>query len=117
MFTNLAPSKEENDRQQRLVDELFDTQATYWRETYKENDISGIIYQLRQAIALKYVDGLSLPKTARVLEIGCGAGFMTAALAKRGFFVEGIDHAQAMVDLTIEHARQTGFLNRISACT
>jgi ubiquinone/menaquinone biosynthesis C-methylase UbiE len=113
----LASPKGQNNRQQNLVDELFDTQATYWRDTYKKKDISGIIYQRRQAVALSYIDGLSLPRTAHVLEIGCGAGFMTAALAKRGFFVEGIDHAQAMVDLTIEHARQTGFLNRISACT
>ena len=117
MFTNLAPPKSQNDRQQKLVDELFDTNATYWRDTYKEKDISGIIYQRRQAIALSYVDGLSLPKTARVLEIGCGAGFMTAALAKRGFFVEAIDHAQTMVDLTIEHAKQKGIVNQINACT
>jgi ubiquinone/menaquinone biosynthesis C-methylase UbiE len=113
----LAPPKAQNDRQQMLVDELFDTQATYWRDTYKEKDICGIIYQRRQAVALSYIDGLSLPRTARVLEIGCGAGFMTAALAKRGFVIEAIDHAQAMVDLTLEHARQTGIVNRISACT
>jgi ubiquinone/menaquinone biosynthesis C-methylase UbiE len=113
----MAPPKAQNNRQQKLVDELFDTQATYWRDTYKEKDISGIIYQRRQAVALSYIDGLSLPRTARVLEIGCGAGFMTAALAKRGFMVEAIDHAQAMVDLTLEHARQTGIENRISACT
>jgi ubiquinone/menaquinone biosynthesis C-methylase UbiE len=113
----LAPPKSPNDRQQKLVDELFDTQATYWRDTYKERDISGIIYQRRQAVALQYVDGLSLPRTARVLEIGCGAGFMTAALARRGFLIEAIDHAQAMVDLTLEHARQKGIVNQIRACT
>jgi ubiquinone/menaquinone biosynthesis C-methylase UbiE len=117
MFTRLASSKAHNTRQQKLVDELFDTQATYWRDTYKEKDISGIIYQRRQAAALRYVDGLSLPRTASVLEIGCGAGFMTAALAKRGFVIEAIDHAQAMVDLTLEHARQKGIVNQISACT
>ncbi len=63
---------------------------------------------MRQTVALSYIDGLSLPKTAHVLEIGCGAGFMTTALAKRGFIVEAIDHSQAMIDLTIEHARQMG---------
>jgi ubiquinone/menaquinone biosynthesis C-methylase UbiE len=58
-----------------------------------------------------------LPRTARVLEIGCGAGLMTSALAKRGFVIDAIDHAQAMVDLTLEHARQKGILNQIRACT
>lgn len=42
---------------------------------------------------------------------------MTTALAKRGFAVEAIDHAQAMIDLTLEHARQTGVENLVNACT
>ena len=117
MLTRLASSKAQKNRQQKLVDELFDTNATYWRDTYKEKDISGIIYQRRQAAALSYIDGIELPKTAHVLEIGCGAGFLTAALVKRGFFVEGIDHAQTMVDLTLENARQRGIVNRINVCT
>ncbi|MGD0643870.1 MAG: methyltransferase domain-containing protein [Candidatus Bathyarchaeia archaeon] len=113
----MAPPKAQNNRQQKRVDELFDSRATYWRDAYKDNDIYGIIYQQRQAVALSFIDGLSLPRTARVLEIGCGAGFMTTALAKRGFAVEAIDHAQAMIDLTIEHAKQTGVDNQINACT
>ena len=113
----MAQPKAQDERQQKLVDELFDANATYWRDTYKEKDISGIIYQRRQATALNYIDGLALPKTAHVLEIGCGAGHMTAALVKRGFLVEGIDHAQAMVDLTLENARQKGIANRINVCT
>ena len=68
-------------------------------------------------MALSYIDGLELPKTARVLEIGCGAGFLTTALAKRGFSVQAIDHAQTMIDLTLEHARQMGIEKRINACT
>jgi ubiquinone/menaquinone biosynthesis C-methylase UbiE len=117
MLTRLASSKAQKNPQQKLVDELFDTNATYWRDTYKEKDISGIIYQRRQATALSYIDGLKLPKTAHVLEIGCGAGFLTAALVKRGFFVEGIDHSQTMVDLTLENAKQRGIVNRINVCT
>jgi ubiquinone/menaquinone biosynthesis C-methylase UbiE len=113
----LAPSETQNDRQQKLVDEFFDTKATYWKDTYKEKDIFGIIYQRRQTVALSYIDGLALPRTSRILEIGCGAGFITTALAKRGFAVEAIDHAQAMIDLTLEHARQSGIQNRINACT
>ena len=106
----------ENGSKQKLVDDLFDSQATYWRDTYKEKDLFGIIYKNRQDAALNYIDGLSLQRNARVLEIGCGAGFMTVALAKRGFFVEAIDHSQAMIDLTIAHAKQEGVENRINSC-
>jgi ubiquinone/menaquinone biosynthesis C-methylase UbiE len=113
----LAPFNAKDNPQQKLVDKLFDTQATYWRDTYKEKDIQGIIYQWRQSVALKYIDGLTLPKTAHVLEIGCGAGLLTIALAKRGFAVEAMDHAQSMIDLTLEHAKRMGIDNRINACT
>ena len=66
------------------------------------------MYRKRQAVALSYVDELALPRTARVLEIGCGAGFMAIALAKKGFAVEAVDHVHAMIELTQRHARQTG---------
>jgi len=108
-----VPSEANNNHRQKLVDNLFDTQATYWRDTYRERDIQGIIYQRRQSVALRYIDELSLSKKSRVLEIGCGAGYMTVALAKRGFTVEAIDHSQAMVDLTTELARKTGTENLI----
>ncbi|MGA2682198.1 MAG: class I SAM-dependent methyltransferase [Candidatus Bathyarchaeia archaeon] len=113
----MTPPKTKNNRKQKLVDELFGNQATYWRDTYKAKDIQAIIYQRRQAVALSYIDGLSLAKTAHVLEIGCGAGFMTTALAKRGFDVEAIDRTQAMIDLTLENARQAGVENRVNVCT
>jgi ubiquinone/menaquinone biosynthesis C-methylase UbiE len=101
--------------EQKLVDELFDAKSTFWRDIYQQNDVQGLNFRKRQAIALKYVDGLSLPKSVRVLEIGCGAGFMAIALARRGFKVEAVDHAPAMIELTQRHARQTGMDNQIHA--
>ncbi len=68
-------------------------------------------------MALSYLDDLSLPRTARVLEIGCGAGYLSVALAERGFTVEAIDHTQTMVDLTLQNAARTGNLSRINAHT
>ena len=109
------PSEANKNLQQKLVDNLFDNQATYWRDTYRERSIQGIIYQRRQAIALSYVDELSLAKRDRILEIGCGAGYVTIALAKRGFAVEAIDHSQTMVDLTAKLAIKTGTKNLINA--
>jgi 2-polyprenyl-3-methyl-5-hydroxy-6-metoxy-1,4-benzoquinol methylase len=100
--------EKKDNQEQRLVDQHFQAESTFWRDTYQRNDALGIINRQRQAAALKYVDELSLPKTARVLEIGCGAGFLAVALARRGFRVEAVDHAPAMVELTRRHARETG---------
>lgn len=102
-----------SDLEQELVDKRFDVESTYWRDVYQRKDIFGFIYRQRQVVALSFIEELSLPKTARVLEIGCGAGFMSIALARRGFTVEAVDHASAMVELTQLHARQAGVDNQI----
>lgn len=113
----MSPPKSQKIHEQQLVDNLFNSQGTYWRDTYKEKDIQGVIYQRRRAVAIKYVDSLSLPRTSKVLEIGCGAGLMTLALAQRGFFVEAIDHSQVMIDLTLQLAKQTSNEKLINAHT
>jgi ubiquinone/menaquinone biosynthesis C-methylase UbiE len=110
-------SSNTQDRKQKLVDHFFDTNATYWRDTYKQKDILGVIYQRRQVTALKFIDSLSLSRASHILEIGSGAGLMTLSLARRGFFVEAIDHSQAMVDLTLKSAKEEGLGNKINAHT
>jgi ubiquinone/menaquinone biosynthesis C-methylase UbiE len=40
---------------------------------------------------------------------------MTVALARRGFTVDAVDHAPAMIELTQRHARLTGMDSRIHA--
>jgi len=103
----------DHNREQQLVDEYFNTCSEFWDDTYRRKDASGIVNQLRQTIALRYVDKLSLPKTARILEIGCGAGGVSIALARRGFAVDTVDHSSAMIELTKRHAKENGVENRI----
>jgi len=105
----------DDSHEQQFVDAYFDACAEYWYDTYQCKDVNGIVNQLRQTIALRYVDKMSLPKTARILEIGCGAGVMTIALARRGFEVDAIDHSSAMIELTKKHAKENGLENRIHA--
>jgi ubiquinone/menaquinone biosynthesis C-methylase UbiE len=107
--------KTDCNHEQKIVDEIFNKSSTFWSETYQTNEVHGLNVRQRQAGALSYVDELLLPKNSRVLEIGCGAGFMSIALAHRGFAVEAVDHAPAMIELTQKHAKQTGTANRIKA--
>ncbi len=106
-----------DDNKQKLVDEFFDANVSYWKEIYEGEDINGIIYQQRQTAALKFIDELAFPRSVHVLEIGCGVGLMSIALAKRGFFVEAIDHAQAMVELADKQISKVGLESRITTCT
>lgn len=107
--------KTDYNHEQKIVDEIFNDSSTFWSDTYQTNDAHGLNVRQRQAGALSYVDELPLPRNARVLEIGCGAGFMSIALARRGFAVEAVDHAPAMIELTQKHAKQAGTANQIHA--
>jgi ubiquinone/menaquinone biosynthesis C-methylase UbiE len=104
-------------QEQRLIDEHFDSSSAFWTDIYRRNDVLGMIMRRRYAIALNYIDELALPKTARILEIGCGAGFMAIALAQRGYTVQVVDHVSAMIDLTRKHARQKRVDNKVNATT
>src|SRR5262249_11339800 len=58
--------------------------------------------------AISYVDSLGLPLRAPVLEIGCGPGLITTAMAREGLSVSAIDTAPEMVERTRARARQAG---------
>lgn len=48
------------------------------------------------------------------LEIGCGGGIASAALAQLGYHMTGVDPAVASLDAAREHARSTGLLERLT---
>lgn len=79
----------------------FDSAAAAWRDVYGEQSVYGAIYRDRMAAAIGWIEDLTWPVTARALDIGCGAGLITAALARKGFNVEAIDTSSAMVESTI----------------
>lgn len=87
------------------VNAYFQLQYTYWKEIYASSGLYGEIYRNRHDAVLDWVDSLQLPPGARVLEIGCGAGLMSIALARRGFHVNAIDSVENMV----EQARKLAF--------
>lgn len=50
--------------------------------------------------------GVSIPSGATVLDIGCGVGRTTRALARRGERVIGLDVSERMLELAEEHNRE-----------
>jgi ubiquinone/menaquinone biosynthesis C-methylase UbiE len=52
---------------------------------------------------------------SRALEVGCGAGLTSIALARQGYFVEAVDSTVEMVDLTRAEARRAGVSARLKA--
>jgi ubiquinone/menaquinone biosynthesis C-methylase UbiE len=98
---------------QQLVNAHFQSTLDHWAAVYKEKGISPLIYQQRRVRAVQYIDDLHLPANSRVLDIGCGPGFMTLDLAARSFRIDAIDSVPAMVLETANRIRRAGFSERV----
>src|SRR2546425_10052948 len=95
-------------QQQEEVNTYFQAQLSYWKDIYAENSVQAEIYRARQARALAWIDELALVPGSHVLEVGCGAGFLSVELAQRGLRVHAIDSAQAMVEVARQYAAESG---------
>ena len=82
---------------QAAVDSLFDAEVGLWHDLYHSSTLRGHVYQERQRAALAWVDSLALPVPQRALDVGCGAGELSVALADRGFKVDAIDGSDEML--------------------
>lgn len=86
----------------------FARESEEWNKIYKKEDVFSVIHQDRRTIALRIFEELALPRDARILDIGCGAGLTTVDLAQRGYSVEAVDSVPAMIDLARQNAVRFG---------
>src|SRR5262245_6464495 len=89
---------------QQHVSEYFESTAAYWKTLYSDDRLLPTIYQDRHNTALGWIQDLNLSPSARILEIGCGTGFLTSALARNGFTVDALDSTTAMLQMTRSEA-------------
>src|SRR5699024_5583890 len=85
--------------------EKFDDMASDWWDPKGPMRPLHDINNLRSAYIDRRADGV---KGKRVLDVGCGAGLLSEALAERGAQVTGIDLASEAITVAKQHARQSG---------
>ena len=73
-------------------------------------DLEGEFRPLHQInpLRLEWIDGLSPLKGRRVLDVGCGGGVLSDAMARRGAQVLGIDLASKPLKVAQLHALEAG---------
>jgi ubiquinone/menaquinone biosynthesis C-methylase UbiE len=98
---------------QSKVNDYFASVASHWERIYQQTTLDARIFQDRQAIALQWIERLGLPRTAHLLEVGCGAGLCTTALAMRGYKVDAVDSVPTMLDRARQHLFEAGVDDRV----
>ena len=96
------------------VQQYFDATVPTWEDIYRQRTLYATIYRQRLWTALRLVDQLGLARPGAALDLGCGPGFGTTALARRGFRVCAADSTAQMVELTLARARSAGLHARVS---
>jgi predicted ATP-grasp superfamily ATP-dependent carboligase/ubiquinone/menaquinone biosynthesis C-methylase UbiE len=86
----------------------FRSVAGYWAKLYEDHDLTARIYQERKNVTLEWIKEIQLPAGASVLDLGCGAGYTTMALAQQGYKVSALDCEQAMLDMTAGRVQAAG---------
>jgi ubiquinone/menaquinone biosynthesis C-methylase UbiE len=110
----VSPGISRDAEHQALVDTHFHSRVTQWRDVYEQQDVEGAIYRKRLDIVLRWIDELAIPTGEKVLEIGCGAGRCTVALAQRGYLIHATDSVEGMVNSTQEHATEAGVSSSVT---
>ena len=83
-----------------LVEDYFDAHSREWSDLYATvREVNDLVLLNRKAIAIDFLcRELEPSPLVRVLDAGCGAGLASLDVARKGFYVQGFDVSDGMLD-------------------
>ncbi len=87
------------------VDELFEKTVDDWARFYADPNPPNFTAQnlvSRRQFALEMIEA-RVPKSSKILDIGCGTGHLAGELMRRGYQAWGVDFSEGMVRYAAEH--------------
>src|SRR5207248_3527401 len=96
--------RDEHDKVTQLIRHHWDHRA----DTFDDETGHGLVSEEQRRAWLDLVSRLAGSAPQRVLDVGCGTGFLALRFAELGHIVTGIDLAPQMIDRARRKAEQAG---------
>lgn len=104
--------KQDNQLSQSAKKWNEETDLDRWEKHYYEDNYNGNRLRAREKRVLEFLDSLKLPRKAKILELGYGAGVTSAKIYGRGFDLIGVDISTKLKELAIKNCERFKNKNR-----
>lgn len=85
---------------------MSESEDEWWKEYFRRDRL--LMEPIHKSAEDFIEPALGLPDKSKILDLGCGYGRNSIALARNGYFVVGLDYCQELLDIARTKAQEAG---------